>query len=126
MLIASLIHSFFFSLDDVKSCMKKVQDVKFSEEVCYNGTLIIKALSSGLDIGDCNWLINGPNGSLSYVSDSIFVSHHSKNFDFHGLKGTDVMIYSGFSCLQSAEITDSDCISTIRYIHSYKTLLLHL
>ncbi|CAN6894760.1 unnamed protein product [Brassica oleracea] len=102
-----------YSLDDVKSCMKKVQDVKFSEEVCYNGTLIIKALSSGLDIGDCNWLINGPNGSLSYVSDSIFVSHHSKNFDFHGLKGTDVMIYSGFSCLQTAEMTENDCISTI-------------
>lgn len=106
--------------------MKKVQDVKFAEEVCYNGTLIIKALSSGLDIGACNWLINGPNGSLSYVSDSIFVSHHSKNFDFHGLKGTDVMIYSGFSCPQTAEMTDSDCISTIRYRHSYKTLLLHL
>uniref|UniRef100_A0A0D3CM10 Beta-Casp domain-containing protein n=1 Tax=Brassica oleracea var. oleracea TaxID=109376 RepID=A0A0D3CM10_BRAOL len=83
-----------YSLDDVKSCMKKVQDVKFSEEVCYNGTLIIKALSSGLDIGDCNWLINGPNGSLSYVSDSIFVSHHSKNFDSH-------------------EMTENDCISTI-------------
>ncbi|CDY35940.1 BnaA05g30100D [Brassica napus] len=83
-----------YSLDDVKSCMKKVQDVKFSEEVCYNGTLIIKALSSGLDIGACNWLINGPNGSLSYVSGSIFVSHHAKNFDFH-------------------EMTENDCISTI-------------
>ncbi|WZY96139.1 hypothetical protein YC2023_068468 [Brassica napus] len=102
-----------YSLDDVKSCMKKVQDVKFSEEVCYNGTLIIKALSSGLDIGACNWLINGPNGSLSYVSGSIFVSHHAKNFDFHGLRGNDVMIYSGLSCLQTSEMTENDCISTI-------------
>ncbi|KAL0744182.1 hypothetical protein Bca4012_085695 [Brassica carinata] len=102
-----------YSLDDIKSCMKKVQAVKFSEEVCYNGTLIIKALSSGLDIGACNWLINGPNGSLSYVSDSIFVSDHAKSFDFHGLKGTDVMIYSGFSCLQTASPTDSDYISTV-------------
>ncbi|KAF8081520.1 hypothetical protein N665_0881s0021 [Sinapis alba] len=93
--------------------MKKVQAVKFAEEVCYNGTLIIKALSSGLDIGACNWLINGPNGSLSYVSDSIFVSHHAKSFDFHGLKGTDVMIYTGFSSLQTASHTDSDYISTI-------------
>ncbi|CAH8290576.1 unnamed protein product [Eruca vesicaria subsp. sativa] len=101
-----------YSLDDIKSCMKKVQAVKFSEEVCYNGTLVIKALSSGLDIGACNWLINGPNGSLSYVSDSILVSHHAKSFDFHGLKGADVMIYSGFSCLQTASPTDSDYIST--------------
>lgn len=94
--------------------MKKVQALKFAEEVCYNGTLIIKALSSGLDIGACNWLINGPNGSLSYVSDSIFVSHHAKSFDIDGLRGTDVMIYSGFSCLQTAEMTESDdCISTI-------------
>ncbi|XP_020887277.1 integrator complex subunit 9 isoform X2 [Arabidopsis lyrata subsp. lyrata] len=100
-----------YSLDDIESCMKKVQAVKFAEEVCYNGTLIIKALSSGLDIGACNWLINGPNGSLSYVSDSIFVSHHARNFDFHGLKGTDVLIYSDFSSLQSAEVTENGCIS---------------
>jgi integrator complex subunit 9 len=53
--------------DDIESCMKKVQGVKFAEEVCYNGTLIIKALSSGLDIGACNWLINGPNGSLRFL-----------------------------------------------------------
>uniref|UniRef100_A0A1J3F0D0 Integrator complex subunit 9 n=1 Tax=Noccaea caerulescens TaxID=107243 RepID=A0A1J3F0D0_NOCCA len=107
-----------YSLDDVKSCMKKVQAVKFAEEVCYNGTLIIKALSSGLDIGACNWFINGPNGSLNYVSDSIFVSHHAKSFDFHGLKGADVMIYSDFSCLQTGEMTenpvqDNNYISTI-------------
>ncbi|CAA7058728.1 unnamed protein product [Microthlaspi erraticum] len=104
-----------YSLDDIKSCMKKVQAVKFAEEVCYNGTLIIKALSSGLDIGACNWLINGPNGSLSYVSDSIFISHHAKSFDFQGLKGADVMIYSDFSCLQTAETTENDnnYISTI-------------
>ncbi|KAJ0234083.1 Integrator complex subunit [Hirschfeldia incana] len=102
-----------YSLDDVRSCMKKVQALKFAEEVCYNGTLIIKAISSGLDIGACNWLINGPNGCLSYVSDSIFVSHHAKSFDFHGLKGTDVMIYSGFSCLQTAEMTENDYIPTI-------------
>ncbi|CAH2054628.1 unnamed protein product [Thlaspi arvense] len=105
-----------YSLDDIKSCMKKVQAVKFAEEVCYNGTLIIKALSSGLDIGACNWLINGPNGSLSYVSGSVFVSHHVKNFDFHGLKGTDVMIYSDFACLQIAEtipVQDNSYISRI-------------
>ncbi|ESQ49281.1 hypothetical protein EUTSA_v10020176mg [Eutrema salsugineum] len=100
-----------YSLDDIKSCMKKVQAVKFAEEVCYNGTLIINALSSGLEIGACNWLINGPNGSLSYVSDSIFVSPHAKNFDFHRLKGTDVMIYSDFSCLQTAEVTENGCNS---------------
>ncbi|KAL1211978.1 Cleavage and polyadenylation specificity factor subunit 3-II [Cardamine amara subsp. amara] len=70
-----------YSLDDIESCMKKTQTVKFAEEVCYNGTLIIKALSSGLDIGACNWLINGPNGSLN------------------------------FSCLQSAEVTENGCIS---------------
>ncbi|KFK38211.1 hypothetical protein AALP_AA3G083300 [Arabis alpina] len=100
-----------YSLDDIKSCMKKVQAVNYAEEVCYNGTLVMKALSSGLDIGACNWLINGPHGSLSYVSDSIFVSHHAKSFDFHGLKGNDVMIYSDFSCLQSTELTENGCNS---------------
>ncbi|CAN8260185.1 unnamed protein product [Cochlearia groenlandica] len=100
-----------YSLENVKSCMKKVQTVKFAEEVCYNGTLVIKALSSGLDIGACNWLVTGPHGSLSYVSDSIFVSHHAKSFDFHGHMGKDVMIYSDLSCLQSAEVAEKGCIS---------------
>ncbi|XP_021297327.1 integrator complex subunit 9 homolog isoform X2 [Herrania umbratica] len=47
-----------YSADDVKDCMRKVQTLKYAEEACYNGNLIIKAFSSGLEIGTCNWTIN--------------------------------------------------------------------
>ncbi|RVW28095.1 Integrator complex subunit 9-like [Vitis vinifera] len=40
-----------YSADDVKGCMQKVHTLKYAQEVCYNGTLIIKAVSSGLEIG---------------------------------------------------------------------------
>ncbi|KAL1096371.1 hypothetical protein V6Z11_D06G219400 [Gossypium hirsutum] len=47
-----------YSAVDVKDCMRKVQTLKYAEEACYNGTLVIKAFSSGLEIGTCNWTIN--------------------------------------------------------------------
>ncbi|XP_010557847.1 PREDICTED: integrator complex subunit 9 homolog isoform X2 [Tarenaya hassleriana] len=96
-----------YSFDDIKDCVKKIQTVKFAEEACYNGTLIIKALSSGLDIGTSNWLINEPKGSISYVSGSIFLSQHTMDFDYHGLKGSDVILYSDFSCLDSTDGNDN-------------------
>ncbi|KAK8630137.1 hypothetical protein V6N13_078947 [Hibiscus sabdariffa] len=49
-----------YSAVDVKDCMKKVQTLKYAEEACYNGTLIIRPFSSGLEIGTCNWTISGP------------------------------------------------------------------
>ncbi|GFP90324.1 putative late blight resistance protein homolog r1a-6 [Phtheirospermum japonicum] len=42
-----------------QACMLKVHSLKFAEEVCYNGTLIVKPFSSGLEIGLCNWNITG-------------------------------------------------------------------
>ncbi|GAV79024.1 Beta-Casp domain-containing protein [Cephalotus follicularis] len=49
-----------YSAADVEDCMGKVQTLRFGEEACYNGTLTMKAFSSGLEIGACNWTINGP------------------------------------------------------------------
>ncbi|KAM7472586.1 hypothetical protein LguiA_010769 [Lonicera macranthoides] len=40
-----------YSAADVKDCMQKVKTLKYGEEVCYNGTLVIQAFSSGLEIG---------------------------------------------------------------------------
>ncbi|KAK6228693.1 hypothetical protein SCA6_001033 [Theobroma cacao] len=97
-----------YSADDVKDCMRKVQTLKYAEEACYNGTLIIKAFSSGLEIGTCNWTINGPKRNIAYITNSIFVSTHAADFDFVGLRGNDLIIYSDFSSLGAAENMEND------------------
>ncbi|XVF24402.1 hypothetical protein REPUB_Repub13aG0124700 [Reevesia pubescens] len=97
-----------YSAVDVKDCMRKVQTLKFAEEACYNGTLIINAFSSGLEIGTCNWTINGPKKNIAYISSSIFVSTHAMDFDFLGLRGNDLIIYSDFSPLDTTEDMEND------------------
>lgn len=80
----------------MRECSQKVETLRFAEEACYNGTLIIKAFSSGLEIGSCNWSLKGPKRNISYISSSVFSSGTAMDFDFHGLIGSDVLIYSDF------------------------------
>lgn len=81
--------------------MQKVQSVKYAEEVCYNGTIILKAFSSGLEIGSCNWTINGPRRNITYLTSSIFESSHAMDFDYHSLQGNDLILFSDMSSLSS-------------------------
>ncbi|XP_022992602.1 integrator complex subunit 9 homolog isoform X4 [Cucurbita maxima] len=89
-----------YSAADVKDCMKKVETVRYGEEACYNGALVIKALSCGLEIGACNWTINGPKRDIAYISSSIFSSSNAMNFDYLALQG-ETIIYSDFSSVES-------------------------
>ncbi|KAL1532104.1 non-specific serine/threonine protein kinase [Salvia divinorum] len=57
-----------YSAADVKACMLKVKSLNYAEEICYNGIVIAKPLPSGLEIGSCNWRINGPRGNIAYIS----------------------------------------------------------
>ncbi|XP_028111729.1 integrator complex subunit 9 isoform X3 [Camellia sinensis] len=97
-----------YSAADVKDCIQKVQVLKYAEETCYSGTLILKAFSSGLEIGTCNWTINGPKRNIACLSSSIFVSSYAMNFDYHALQGYDLVLYSDFSLLDVMEDTDND------------------
>jgi integrator complex subunit 9 len=114
------------SAADVTDCIQKVQTLRYAEEACYNGTLIIKACSSGLEIGTCNWTINGPKRDVAFISSSIFLPAHAMKFDYHALQGNDVILYSDFSPLDAMEdvedvddisILTTDSISTLRYYH---------
>lgn len=87
--------------------MQKVLRLKYAEEICYNSTLIIKAFSSGLEIGSCNWTINGPKGGVGFISSSIFDSAHAMNFDYNALRGNDIIIYSDFSFSDATEDVES-------------------
>ncbi|KAL3516800.1 hypothetical protein ACH5RR_023702 [Cinchona calisaya] len=86
-----------YSAADVSECMRKVQSLKYAEEACYNGTLSIKAFSSGLDIGTCNWSIISPKQNITYLSSSTFASATATKFDYNALHGSDVIIFSDFS-----------------------------
>ncbi|KAK4253805.1 hypothetical protein QN277_010432 [Acacia crassicarpa] len=88
-----------YSAADVKDCILKVQTLKYGEEACYNGILIIKASSSGVEFGSCNWILSGPKGDVGYISCSSFNSAHAMDFDFQSLCGTRTLIYSDFSSL---------------------------
>ncbi|MED6109247.1 hypothetical protein PIB30_116932 [Stylosanthes scabra] len=92
-----------YSEADVNDCVLRIQKLKYAEEACYNGTLVIKAFSSGLEMGSCNWILDGPKGVIAYLSNSSFISSQATAFDYQSLQGTDALLYSDFSTLSSTE-----------------------
>ncbi|GKU91295.1 hypothetical protein SLEP1_g5194 [Rubroshorea leprosula] len=97
-----------YSAADVKDCTRRVQTLKYAEEACYNGTLIIKPFSSGLEIGACNWTISCPQGNTACISNSIFGSSHAMEFDYDALQGNDLLVYSDFSSLKTMEDAENN------------------
>lgn len=97
----------FLSAADVKDCMQKVETLRYGEETCYNGALVIKAFSSGLEIGSCNWTINCPKRDIAYISSSIFFSSNSMEFDYLALQ-METIIYSDFSSLEFMNDVEND------------------
>lgn len=99
----------FRSATDVKDCMLKINTLNYAQEVCYNGTLVLKAFSAGVEIGSCNWILNGPKGDIAYLSSSCFFSAHAMTFNYRSLQGTCTLIYSDFSSLSDAQdVEDGD------------------
>ncbi|CAN4085501.1 unnamed protein product [Withania somnifera] len=97
-----------YSAADIKGCIEKVQSLNYAEEACYNGSLTIKALSSGLEIGACNWNILSPEGSIIYVSGSVFAPATASCFDYKALEGSDVLLYSDFTACNDADGEKND------------------
>ncbi|KAH9299596.1 hypothetical protein KI387_031278, partial [Taxus chinensis] len=99
-----------YSAADAKDCIKKIHSLRFAEEICYNDTLIIKPISSGLEIGASNWTVTGPRRSLTYITGSIIGTGHSMGLDIPSLQGTDLVLFSDFSHLSEidkpAEVKD--------------------
>ncbi|KAL9233810.1 hypothetical protein vseg_008759 [Gypsophila vaccaria] len=88
-----------YSAADAKDCVHKVQSLKFAEETCYAGLIVIKAFSAGLDIGSCNWVIRSPKKDIFILSSSLFVSTVALNFAYQALPACDIVLYTDFSCL---------------------------
>ena len=96
------------SADDVKDCIRKVEPLKYAEETCYGGCLIITAFSSGLDIGTANWVIRSCKREVACLSSSVFTSSQSMSFDYHALEDCGTLLYSDFSSLNTAEATEEE------------------
>ncbi|GAB2234473.1 hypothetical protein Drorol1_Dr00003727 [Drosera rotundifolia] len=92
-----------YSAADVKDCIQKVEPLKYAEEVCYNGVLLIKAFSSGCGIGACNWRLKGPKRDVSYLCSSVCASDPAMNFDWKSLQDSDTIIYSDFSSIDGGD-----------------------
>ncbi|KAK4413610.1 hypothetical protein Salat_2773700 [Sesamum alatum] len=112
------------SATDVKACMLKVESLKYAEEACYGGTMIIKAFSSGLEIGSCNWGISGPKGSISYISSSVFPSAAATICNYKALQRSDVILYSDLSSCNGPG-NDDNCSGPVDDVNSegHDTLL---
>lgn len=90
---------YYCSAPNIEECMQKIQPVKFGEEVCFNGMLMLKASSSGLELGNCVWSIKGPRASITYLPSTVFVSAHALDCDYNSLKENDIILFSDFSSL---------------------------
>lgn len=92
----------------MKDCLHKVQTLRYAEEACYNGTLVMKAFSSGLEIGACNWSIHSPKRDIAVISRSIFAPDHAMSFDYRALQGNDIILYSDLSSMDAMEDVEDD------------------
>lgn len=88
--------------------MQKIQLLKYGEETFFNGSIMLKPYSSGLDIGSCNWTIHSPRRSISYLSSSLFMSACWKGFDYMSLLGNDLVLFSDLSSLSSIDISGTE------------------
>ncbi|KAG2602772.1 integrator complex subunit 9 homolog isoform X1 [Panicum virgatum] len=92
-----------YSPGNIEECMQTIQPVKYGEEVCLNGIFVLKASSSGLELGNSVWTIKGPRASITYLPSSVFVSAHALDFDYSSLKENDVILFSDLSSLNDMD-----------------------
>uniref|UniRef100_A0ACD5XC49 Uncharacterized protein n=1 Tax=Avena sativa TaxID=4498 RepID=A0ACD5XC49_AVESA len=88
-----------YSAANIEECMQKTEPIKYGQEVCFNGMLMLKASSSGLELGNCAWSLKGPRASITYLPSTVFVSAHALDCDLNSLKENDVILFSDFSSL---------------------------
>ncbi|KAL8139923.1 LOW QUALITY PROTEIN: hypothetical protein V2J09_005944 [Rumex salicifolius] len=99
-----------YSTTEVKDCIKRVQPLRYGEESCYNGTLVMRAVSSGLEIGASNWAIKHSQVRCSLYN-SVVGSPQAMDFDYHSLQSYDVVIYSDVSSFQIVEVDTTDDVN---------------
>ncbi|KAI8609473.1 beta-lactamase-like protein [Chytriomyces sp. MP71] len=94
-----------FSLEDVHSCIAKIQKVRFNE-LSEAGPLTLNALSSGFALGACNWMMTYHWQKILYLSTSSFHTNtHASPINREPLKAADFVICNNGTGTHQAEAT---------------------
>lgn len=83
-----------YTLQDIDSCLSRVQVVGFNEKKNIFGALTAISCSSGYSLGSCNWVIHSDYEKICYISGSSTLTTHPKPIDQAPLRYCDVMIMS--------------------------------
>ncbi|CAG8639477.1 11678_t:CDS:2, partial [Ambispora leptoticha] len=82
-----------YSLADVQACIKKIQPVRYGEELMVYDSLKVTAFSSGYCLGGANWTIEYAYKKISIISSSSVGNNiHPAPFDSTILENTNVML----------------------------------
>ncbi|KAI8592701.1 beta-lactamase-like protein [Geranomyces variabilis] len=87
-----------YSMHDIETCISKIRRVHFSETIeldSHGDDITIVAVSSGLSLGSANWIVESPNGKVSYAAGSTHDElGHMALIDDRPFASMDAIIYS--------------------------------
>ncbi|KAJ3177737.1 Integrator complex subunit 9 [Geranomyces variabilis] len=87
-----------YSMHDIETCISKIRRVHFSETIeldSHGDDITIVAVSSGLSLGSAHWIIESPNGKVSYAAGSTHDElGHMALIDDRAFASMDAIIYS--------------------------------
>eukprot|EP01080_Neovahlkampfia_damariscottae_P001710 gene1710-479_t len=87
-----------FSLEEIHSCIEKIQTISFEEYIDIYGQFKVSAVSSGFSIGSANWCLESEFEKIVVLSSSSSsTSRHPQEFQIEPLKNANVAIFSDIS-----------------------------
>ncbi|KAK4438629.1 hypothetical protein Salat_0197400 [Sesamum alatum] len=108
---------------DVKACILKVESLKYAEEACYGGTLIIKAFSSSLEIGSYFSSCNGP-GNDDNCSGPVGNHYSNLSSDDVNSEGHDTLLNDDDEYLEDMEKLTFICSCSVDCIKASGSALI--
>ncbi|KAI9473788.1 MAG: beta-lactamase-like protein [Benjaminiella poitrasii] len=98
--------STIYTMEDVLSCIEKIQPVRYTETLSLFSALNLVAYSSGYSLGSANWVLETSFKKIAFISNSsIQPNIHPAPFNSDALKDVDVVVVSGLSQLSHNELS---------------------
>ncbi|KAI7904679.1 beta-lactamase-like protein [Cokeromyces recurvatus] len=98
--------STIYTMEDVISCIEKIQPVRYTETLSLFSALNLVAYSSGYSLGSANWVLETSFKKIAFVSNSsIHMDLHPAPFNGDALKDVDIVVVSGLSQLSQNELS---------------------
>ncbi|KAM7533583.1 hypothetical protein Aperf_G00000126565 [Anoplocephala perfoliata] len=81
-----------YSREQATSALSKIQSLAYHQYVNLFGLLKVKCISSGYEIGSCNWIMKTDYEKIAYISRSSLYSSFAIPLDFSEFQDVDVLI----------------------------------